>query len=99
LKKIFGGINKFKTKDELLEEEFEKFVSIYKPESKYVPYIKNYLKAYITDPEIRDIVETKEYSRFATNPKVTMKDFRDLNGWRDVVPEYVKDYVSINTFM
>jgi len=99
IEKIFGGINKFKTKDELLEEEFEKFVSIYKPESKYVPYIKNYLKAYITDPEIRDIVETKEYSRFATNPKVTMKDFRDLNGWRDVVPEYVKDYVSINTFM
>jgi type I restriction enzyme R subunit len=99
IEKIFGGINKFKTKDELLEEEFEKFISIYKPESKYVPYIKNYLKAYITDPEIRDIVETKEYSRFATNPKITMKDFRDLNGWREVVPEYVKDYVSINAFM
>ena len=44
IEKIFGGINKFKTKDELLEEEFEKFISIYKPESKYVPYIKNYLK-------------------------------------------------------
>jgi len=99
IEKIFGGIAKFKTKDELLEEEFEKFVAIYKPESKYVPHIKNYFKAYITDAEIRDIVETKEYPRFATNPKVTLKDFRDLNGWREVVPEYVKDYVSINTFM
>jgi type I restriction enzyme, R subunit len=62
----------------LLEEEFDKFVAIYKPDSKYVPLIKNYLKAYITDHEIRDIVESKEYSRLATNPKVTMKDFRAL---------------------
>lgn len=99
IEKIFGGINKFKTKDELLEEEFEKFVAIYKPDNKYALPIKNYLKAYITDSEIRDIVETKEYSRFATNPKVTMKDFRDLNGFREIIPEYVKDYVSINTFM
>jgi len=99
IEKIFGGIKKFKTKDELLEEECEKFVAIYKPESKYVSHIKNYLKAYITDPEIRDIVETKEYSRFATNPKITMKDFCELNGWREIVPEYVKDYISLNSYM
>ena len=49
--------------------------------------IKNYLKAYITDSEIRDIVETKEYGRFATNPKVIMKDFREPNGHREVAPE------------
>ena len=57
------------------------------------------IKAYITDNEVRDIVEKKEYSRFATNPKITMADFKELNGWRDIVPEYVKDYVSINTYM
>lgn len=99
IEKIFGGISKFKTKDELLEEEFEKFMAIYKPGSKYVLPIKNYLKAYITDSEIRDIVETKQYARFATNPKVSMKDFKDLNGYREIVPEYVKDYVPINAFM
>jgi type I restriction enzyme R subunit len=99
IEKIFGGISAFKSKDELLEDEFEKFVMIYKPNSKYVLPIKNYLKAYITDSEIRDIVETREYSRFATNPKVTMKDFKELNGYREIVPEYVKDYVSINAFM
>jgi len=99
IEKIFGGISKFKSKDELLEDEFEKFVTIYKPNNKYAMQIKNYLKAYITDSEIRDIIKTKEYSRFATNPKVTMKDFRELNGYREVVPGYVKDYVSINEFM
>lgn len=99
IEKIFGGIVKFKTKDELLEEEFEKFVMLYKPSNLHVYPIKNFLKAYITDSEVREIVESKEYSRFATNPKVTMADFKALNGWKDVVPEYVKDYVSINTFM
>ena len=97
--KIFGRLDKFKDKDELLEEEFEKFISIYKPDSKYYYPIKNFLKAYITDNEIREIVETKEYGRFATNPKVSLVDFKALNGYRDVVPEYVKDYVSVNTYM
>lgn len=97
--KIFGRLDKFKDKDELLEEEFEKFISIYKPDSKYYYPIKNFLKAYITDNEIREIVESKEYGRFATNPKVSIADFKELNGFREVIPEYVKDYVSVNTYM
>ncbi|MBN2615015.1 MAG: DEAD/DEAH box helicase family protein [Bacteroidales bacterium] len=32
VEKIFGIIPKFKTKDELLEEEFDKFISLYPPE-------------------------------------------------------------------
>lgn len=95
---IFKG-DRFKSKDELLEEEFEKFVAIYKPENRYILPIKNFLKAYITDPEVRAIVESGEFGLFATNPKVTMADFRTLNGWRKIVPDYVKDYVSINTYM
>ncbi len=99
IENIFEGLPTFKSKDELLEEEFEKFVTIYKLDNKYVLGVKNYLKAYITDPEVREIVESKEFARLATNPKVTLADFRALNGWRTVVPEYVKDYVSLNAFM
>src|SRR6266568_4557076 len=99
IENIFEGITKFKSKDELLEEEFEKFVTIYKPDNKYVLGVKNYLKAYITDPEVREIVESKEFTRLATNPKVSLADFRALNGYRDIVPEYVKDYISLNAFM
>jgi len=99
IENIFEGIPKFKSKDELLEEEYEKFISIYKPESQYALPIKNFLKAYITDPEVRGIVESKEFARFATNPKVSLADFKELNGYRTTVPEYVKDYVSLNTFM
>ncbi|MBP7791525.1 MAG: DEAD/DEAH box helicase family protein [Candidatus Goldbacteria bacterium] len=97
--KIFGKITQFKTKDELLDEEVDKFIAIYKPDSKYVLPIKNFIKAYVTDNEIRDIVEKKEFSRFATNPKISMADFKSLNGWRDIIPDYIKDYVPINNFM
>lgn len=89
----------FKMRNELLDEEVDKFISIYKPDSKHVLPIKLFLKAYITDSEIRDIVESKEYAKFATNPKVTMSDFKALNSWRDVIPEYVKDYVPLNKYL
>jgi len=98
LEMIFGFIPKFKSKDELLDEEFEKFISIHKPEPEYAIAIKNFLKAYITDAEVRDIIETKQYARFATSP--VQDDFRALTPeWRNVIPEYVKDYVPLNTYM
>jgi len=99
LEKAFGDIERFKSKDELLDEELDKFVSIHKPDALRIPRIRDFFKAYITDNEIRDIIENKEYNRLATNPKVTIADLKNLEEWRNVIPEYVKDYVSLNTFM
>jgi len=99
LEKAFGDIERFKSKDELLDEELDKFVSIHKPDASHISQIRDFLYAYITDNEIRDIIENKEYNRLATNPKVTIADLKALEEWRDVIPDYVKDYVSLNTFM
>jgi type I restriction enzyme, R subunit len=99
IEKIFGGLDKFKSKDELLEEEIAKFVSIHKPDAGHMPQIRLFFKAYVTDGEIREIVEKREFNRLATNPKVNLADYKALNSWREVIPEYVKDYVSLNQFM
>jgi type I restriction enzyme R subunit len=99
LEKIFGRIKRFKTKDELLEEEIQKFISIYHPELKFVNIIRQFIKAYILDEKIRAVMETQEYSDLATNPRFNMRDLKDLDGWRIPVIEYVKDYVSINAFL
>ena len=99
LEKIFGKIKKFKTKDELLEEEVQKFISIYHPEPKFVHIIGQFMKAYILDNEIRQIMETGEFATLATNPRFNMQDLEELDGWMDPVIEYVKDYVPLNTFM
>jgi len=98
LQRAFGLIDSFKNKNDLLEEEYQKFVAIHKPEHRYAVLIKNFLKAYLTDPEIREIIKNRQFARLANNPKLTLAEFRSLNGWRDVVPEYVNDYIPFNTY-
>lgn len=99
LERVFGLIDAFKSKDEKLEEEVEKFISIRKPESRYVPYIRNYLKAYVADSHFRDIINSKDFAELHVYPGFSMQEFKALNSWRDIVPEYVKDYVSVNQYM
>jgi len=98
LAKAFGEIDRFKTKDELLEEELAKFVSIHKPDAAHMPVIRQFFKAYVTDGAVRTIVDSREFPLLADNPKVSLADVLALDEWRDVIPEYVKDYVSLNAF-
>ena len=98
LAKAFGEIDRFKTKDELLEEELAKFVSIHKPDAEHIHVIRQFFKAYVTDGGVRAIVDSREFGRLADNPKVSLADVRALDQWREIIEEYVKDYVSLNAF-
>ena len=100
LEKVFGLIPHFKSKDELLEEEFAKFVADHKPEEfESIPAIKSYFKAYATNDRIRDIIESRHFTDLATNPVFSTRDFRAVpQKYRELIPEYVKDYVSLNQF-
>jgi len=99
LMRIFGMIDRFKTRDELLEEEFQKFVAINKPEPENAIRIKNYMIAYLTDAEVRRIIDTGNYADLASNPKLSLNDLLALDKWLKLVPAYVKDYVTINTYL
>ena len=100
LEKIFGLIPRFKSKDELLEEEFSKFVGDYKPDAaEAIPALKNYFKAYATSDQVRHIIETREYTDLATNPIFTTRDFKSVPAeYRTLIPNYIKDYVPLNQF-
>ena len=100
LEKVFGLIPRFKSKDELLEEEFAKFVADTKPEeATAIPAIKTYFKAYLTSDRVRGIIESKHYTDLATNPYFSSRDFKAVPAkYRALIPEYVKDYVSLNQF-
>ena len=101
LEKIFGLIPHFKSKDELLEEEFSKFVADYKPEqADTIPALKNFFKAYASNTQIRTIIENKEYTDLATNPIFTTRDLRAVpEDYRTLIPNYIKDYVSLSQFV
>jgi type I restriction enzyme R subunit len=100
LEKVFGLIPRFKSKDELLEEEFAKFVADRKPaEAEAIPAIKTYFKAYVTSDQIRHIIESRQFTDLATNPTFSTRDYRAVpEKYRTLIPEYVKDYVSLNQF-
>ena len=100
LEKVFGLIPSFKSKDQLLEDEFNKFVADHKPDrAQSIISIRNYFKAYATDPHMRDIVDGRRFAQLATHAGFSLQDFRAVpRRYQALVPEYIKDYVSLNQF-
>ncbi|MBM4047983.1 MAG: DEAD/DEAH box helicase, partial [Planctomycetes bacterium] len=100
LEKVFGLIPQFKSKDEMLEEEFAKFVADHKPEeAQAIPAIKSYFKAYITSGWVRQAIDSRRFGDLRTNATFTTGDYRAVpEKYRTLIPEYIKDYVSLNQF-
>lgn len=108
LEKAFGFIAGFKSKDELLDEEFEKFLLDQQNATGFyadstasaVQAMKYYFKAYATDHNLRQIIETGQLTSLNVYPAFGMSDFKAVPAaWRARIPEYVKDYVPLNQFM
>lgn len=97
---IFGLIPFIKSKEELLDEEFDKFITDCKPgEKDDIIALKYFFKSYITDGKLRDIIESKKYAELNVNPSFSTKDFKAVpEYWRQQIPEYIKDYVPLNKF-
>ena len=100
LEKAFGRIPRFKSKDELLEEEFGKFIVDYRPgRASSVTDIKNYFKAYATNGLVRAVIDRRKFGNLVTNPVFSDHDFRQVpERFRRLVPEYIRDYVSLKQF-
>ena len=100
LSKVFGLIPGFKSRNDLLEEEFAKFVNDHKPtEAEAIPAIRNYFKAYATSDQVRHIIDSKHFGDLATNTYLTLADFKAVpEKYRTLIPEYIKDYVPLNQF-
>jgi type I restriction enzyme R subunit len=100
VEKIFGIIPKFKSKDELLDEEFDKFISIYPPEEEInIRALQYFFKAYIVDQDIRKIIENKDFQALQTNPTLTISQFKEVGvKYREVIPVYIKDYINLDNF-
>ena len=101
IEKILGFIPRYKTKDELLEEEFAKFVADRKlSDAKLMPALKQYFKAYATDSGVRSVIDSKRFTEFYTSSSFAMADFKAVPlEYRMLIPEYIKDYVPLNQFL
>jgi type I restriction enzyme R subunit len=105
LQKIFGLIPYFKSKDELLEDEFQEFLlanqsQLSDDQGAAVLAMKYFFKAYATDADLRAIIDDKRFTELNVNPAFGIGDLKAVPmGWREGIPEYVKDYVPLNQFM
>jgi type I restriction enzyme R subunit len=91
--------NKIKLKDELLEEEFEKFLSICKPQTTNIVALKYYFEAYITDTDFRQIIDNENYGDLYGYSAFSIDDYKNIdNELKKVVPQYINDYVPLQQF-
>jgi type I restriction enzyme, R subunit len=97
IQNALGITTRFKDRDERIEEEYQKFVDIQKPnieihETQKAQILKNYFETYISDSEFRAYANNGEYARmdnYFSGPELTL-----LNGSLQDVPEYAKEYLN-----
>jgi type I restriction enzyme R subunit len=92
LEVAFGEKNGFEMKDELLESEWDKFMEVHSVDQPHYQPVKNFFKAFIVDIEVRDIVKSNELARFNTCATFDFEDYQKLNGFKNIVPQYINDY-------
>lgn len=96
---VFGQKDGFEMKDELLESEWIKFQTVNNVDMKHYDAVKSFFKAYIVDEEVREIVQTNKVAEFFHRSSFRFDEYEKLNSFKIIVPAYIKDYVSLNTFM
>ena len=98
LELVFGLIPYIKTKDELLEAEFEKFDSRYMPPQKDFLTAKNFFKSYVLDAEFRLQVDAGNFAPVIAS-HASGEYLRKLSAeLRKKIIAYVRDYVPLNQF-
>ena len=95
----FGQKDGFEMKDDLLESEWLKFQAVNALDIEHYQAVKSFFKAYIVDEEVREIVKNNTPAQFNFCPSFGFDEYKKLNAYKTIVPTYVKDYVSLNTFM
>lgn len=92
LQVAFGDKNEFESKDDMLESEWEKFTEVSPVDQEHYWPVKNFFKAYIVDQVVRDIVKRNQPAEFFNCPSFDFEDYQRLNGFKQLVPQYVHDY-------
>lgn len=101
IEKAFGFIPAFKSKAELIEDEFQKFLADQQPEeADRIREMRYFFEAYIRDAHVRAKIDTGDFASLNVNPTFTTRDLKEVPAtWRKRIPEYIKDYVSLNPFL
>jgi type I restriction enzyme R subunit len=100
LELVYYG-NQIKGKDDLLGDEFEKFISTVKMDDvKDIQALRYFFYAYITDPTVRAIIDQQDFTELYHNPTFNVEDFNRVDDdMKNQLPYYIKTYVPLNKFI
>lgn len=95
LDKIFGMISFFKSKKEVVDCEFEKFILTQKISQEKYWDVKYFFEAYLTDKDVRRAIKDKKFSSLGTDiATYTLDELKELG--RDNMSKVV-EYINDNT--
>lgn len=101
LDKIFGLIPAFKSKQELVNDEFDGFLLTCGVSAGDYYEVRRFFETYLTDKDVRRAIEDRKYQLLGTQiPSYTFSDLKRLGveNMRRVVG-YVNDNVNLSKFM
>ena len=100
LELIYFG-NQIKGKDDLLNDEFDKFLSTNSIEGiDDIQALRYFFHAYVTDPHVREIIDQQDFTELYHNPTFNVEDFNRVDDkMKTKLPYYIKTYVPLNKFL
>lgn len=100
LELIYFG-SQIKGKDDLLSDEFEKFISTNNVSNiNDLQGLRYFFYAYITDPSVRHIIDQQDFTELYHNPSFNVEDFNRVDDeMKSKLPYYIKTYVPLNKFL
>jgi hypothetical protein len=94
----FGFISKIKNKEEILEEEFDKFDDKFKPDESSFNAVKQVFEAYATDKDFRDKIDSGKYAELNVHPSGDYF-FKLPEDLRNKIPIYIKENINLERFI
>jgi type I restriction enzyme R subunit len=96
--KALGLTPRFKTREERIEEEYQKFIDIERPElttGEATQLAKAFFETYLSDADFRDIMRREQYADLATYSAFSMGDL-GLLGTANAIEmrNYIDEYLS-----
>ncbi|MBO7092684.1 MAG: hypothetical protein J6W23_12940, partial [Victivallales bacterium] len=99
--KIFGLIPGFKSKQELVNDEFDDYILTCGVAAGDYFEVRRFFETYLTDKDVRRAIEDRKFQRLGTEiPSYTMTDLKRL-GTKNMnsIVGYVNDNVNLSRFM
>jgi len=94
----FGFITKIKNKDEIIEEEFDKFDDKFKPDESSFNAVKQVFEAYATDKDFREKIDSGKYAELNVHPSGDYF-FKLPEDLRNKIPTYIKENINLERFI